>query len=150
MVNTAAIMTVHVLTTVNTMITVCLDTSEYVDNDDSSCQDMVNTSAKMTVHIATALVSSSRLDSCNSLYHNIALKDILKLQCVHNCLARVITRSPSFSHSVPFLKSLHWLPVQYYIIFKICTITYQALSPKQPVYTFTAHSCKTAQTASII
>ena len=29
--------------------------------------------------IATALVSS-RLDYCNSIYHNIALKDILKLQ----------------------------------------------------------------------
>ena len=114
MVNAAAIMTVHVLTTVNTstMITVCLDTSEYVDNDDSSCQDMVNTSAKMTVHIATALVSS-RLDSCNSLYHNIALRDILKLQCVHNCLARVITRSPRCSHSVPVAAPTLWnsLPV---------------------------------------
>ena len=55
--------------------------------------------------IATAL--SSRLDYCNSLYHNIALKDILKLQRVHNCLAGVVTRSPRFSQSVPLLKSLH-------------------------------------------
>ena len=30
-----------------------------------------------------------------------------RLQCVHNCLARVLTRSPRFSHSVPLLKSLH-------------------------------------------
>ena len=83
--------------------------------------------------IATALVSS-RLDYCNSLLHNIAIKDITKLQRVQNCLARVVTRSPRFSRPVPLLKSLHWLPVRYRIIFKICTITYQALSTKQPAY----------------
>ena len=43
--------------------------------------------------IATAL-GSSRLDYCNSLLHNIAIKDITKLQRVQNCLARVVTRSP--------------------------------------------------------
>jgi len=83
--------------------------------------------------IATALVSS-RLDYCNSLLYNIAGKDITKLQRVQNCLARVVTRSPRFSRSVPLLKSLHWLPVRYRIIFKICTIAYQALSFKQPAY----------------
>ena len=37
----------------------------------------------------------------------------------------------------PLLKSLHWLPVQYRILFKMCTITYQALSSKQPSYLHT-------------
>ena len=83
--------------------------------------------------IATALVSS-RPDYCNSLYHNIALKDILKLQRVQYCLARVITRSRRFSHSAPLLESWHWLHVRHLIIFKICTITHQALSSKQPAY----------------
>ena len=55
-----------------------------------------------------------------------------KLQRVQNCLARVATRSPRFSRSV--LKSLHWLPVHFRIIFKICTIAYQALSSTQPAY----------------
>ena len=53
---------------------------------------------------------------------------------MHNCLARVVTQSPHFSHSLPLLKSVHWPPVQYGIIFKICTVTYQALSSKQPAY----------------
>ena len=83
--------------------------------------------------IATALVSS-RLDYCNSLLYNTANKDIARLQRVQNCLARVVTRSPRFSSSVPLLKSLHWLPVHYRIIFKICTISYQALASKQPTY----------------
>ena len=55
---------------------------------------------------ATALVSS-RLDYCNSLLYNIAQKNIAKLQRVQNCLARVVTRSPRFSRSVPLLKALH-------------------------------------------
>ena len=79
--------------------------------------------------IATVLVSR-KLDFCNSLYHNIALKDILKLQHVQHCLPTVITRFICFSHSAPLLKSLHRLPVRYRIIFKICAIA------------FTAHSCK--------
>ena len=65
---------------------------------------------------ATALVSS-RLDYCNSLLHNIAIKDISKLQRVQSCLARVVTRSLRLSRPVPLLKSLHWLPVRYRIIF---------------------------------
>ena len=74
--------------------------------------------------IATTLVS-------NSILHNIAINGITILRRVQNCLARVVTRSPRFSRSVPLLKSLHWLPVRYRIIFKICTITF---STKQPAY----------------
>ena len=72
----------------------------------------------VTKTTATALVSS-RLDYCNFLYYNVALKDILKLQHLQNCLARVVPWSPRFSHSLSLLKSLHWLPVRYCIIFKI-------------------------------
>ena len=91
--------------------------------------------------IATSLVSS-RLEYCNSLCHNIALKDIMKLQRVHNCLSRVVTKSPRFSHSTPLLKSLHWLPIRHRTIFKICTITYEALSSGQPAYLFATHPHK--------
>ena len=87
--------------------------------------------------IATALVSS-RLDYCNSLYHNIALEDFLKFQRMQNCLARVVTRSPRFSHSLS-LKSMHWLSLRNRIIFQICAIIYQALSYKQPAYLYYIH-----------
>ena len=43
-------------------------------------------------------------------------------------------RSPRFSRLGAVLKSLHWLPVHYRIIFKMCTVAYQALSYKQPAY----------------
>jgi len=80
-------------------------------------------------------VVTNRLDYCNSLLYNIAPKDILKVQCVQTCL--VVTRSPQFSHSVPLLKSLHWLRVQSRIIFKLyCTIAYHTLSSGKPTYLF--------------
>ena len=81
---------------------------------------------------ATALVRS-RLDYSNSLLYNIANKDLRKLQRVQNCLASVVTRSNLY-RSVPFLKPLHWLPVHYRILFKMCTIAYQSLSSMQPAY----------------
>ena len=83
--------------------------------------------------IATAF-TSSRLDYCNSFNRKISLKDILKCQRVPNCLARVVTRSPRFFYSLPLHKSLHWQIIAYRIILKICTISYQAHSSKQPSY----------------
>ena len=68
--------------------------------------------------IATA-IASSRLYYCNFPFHNIVLKRVMNLQRVHNYLARVFTRSLRFSNSVSLLKSMHWLPVRYPIIFKI-------------------------------
>ena len=52
-------------------------------------------------------------------------KDIARLQRVQNCLARVVTKAPRFSRSVPILKRLHWLPVKFRIHFKILAIIFQ-------------------------
>ena len=47
---------------------------------------------------------------------------------------------PRFSLSVPLLTSLHWLRFHYRIIYKMCTVTYQALSSIQPAYLNSMHS----------
>ena len=77
---------------------------------------------------------SSRFDYCNSLLSGIAETDLTKLQRVLNRLARVVTKSPPFTSSVPLLRSLHWLPVKYRVHCKICLLTYKALHEEQPVY----------------
>ena len=59
---------------------------------------------------------------------------IVILQRVQNCLARVVLRAPHFSPSLPPLKQLHWLPVNYRIKFKLSTLTYRALAIHQPPY----------------
>jgi len=85
--------------------------------------------------IATTPITSM-LYYCNSLRCNIASKDILRRQCVQHCLASVVKRYPRFSNFVPLLKSVHWLPVQYLIISKLCTITYQITYSGEPSYLF--------------
>ena len=44
---------------------------------------------------------------------------------------RVVLRAPRFSPSLPLLKQLHWLPVNYRIQFKLSTLTYRALAIHQ-------------------
>ena len=68
--------------------------------------------------IATALVTSS-LHYCNCLFLNIAFKNIKKLQRVQHCIPSVVNRSSRFTRSMPLQKSLHWLPVQYRIIWSV-------------------------------
>ena len=83
--------------------------------------------------LATALVSS-RLDYCNSLLYGIADIDLTRLQHVQNQQARLVTKSPPFTRSIPLLRSLHWLPLRFRILFKINSLTYKTLHEKQPVY----------------
>ena len=58
------------------------------------------------------------------------------LQRIQNCLARLVTKAPRFSHSVSILKwlGLHRLPVKYHIHIEICAITFQALKDNQLAY----------------
>ena len=77
---------------------------------------------------------SSRFDYCNSVLSGIAETDLTELQGVLNRLARVVTKSPPFTRSVPLLCSFHWPPVKYKVHFKICLLTYKALHEEQPVY----------------
>ena len=51
---------------------------------------------------------------------------------VQNQLARLVTKSPPFTRSLPLLHSLHWLPVWFRILFKINFLTYKTLCEKQP------------------
>ena len=83
--------------------------------------------------LATALVSS-RLDYCNSLLYGIADIDLTWLERVQNQLARLVTKSPPFPRSIPLLRSLHWLPVRFRILFKINLLPCKTLREKQPVY----------------
>ena len=65
---------------------------------------------------------------------------ILKLQCVQNCLAKVVILPPQFSHSIPLLKSLPWFPVHSRIVFKLCTVAYQTISSGEPSHLFSTLS----------
>ena len=70
----------------------------------------------------------------NSLFYGLPNYSIHRLQKVQNTAARFVTHNVRSSHITPILKSLHWLPVNYRINFKICYITHHALSLHEPHY----------------
>ena len=57
-----------------------------------------------------------------------------KLQRVQNAAARLVVQESRFCHITPLLKSLHWLPVKYRIVFKILLITFKAIHGLPPAY----------------
>ena len=70
----------------------------------------------------------------NSLLYGLPDCLLKKLQHVQNAAARLITLSRKHEHITPILFNLHWLPINYRIIFKILLITYKALNDLAPSY----------------
>ena len=59
---------------------------------------------------------------------------INKLQIIQNAAARIVTFTKKTDHITPLLCKLHWLPVQYRIIFKILLLVYKGLNGLAPAY----------------
>ena len=87
-------------------------------------------SDETAILLANAMVSS-RLDYCNSLLYGVSKSNIAKLQRVQNALCRIIFRLDKMSHVTPFLKKLHWLPIQHCILFKYNLLVFRAINLSQ-------------------
>lgn len=87
-----------------------------------------------SLEVAIHAFITSRLDYCNSLYYGISKNQISRLQVVQNAAARFLKGGKKFDHVTPFLRSLHWLPVQYRIDYKILLLVYKSLNNLAPSY----------------
>ena len=61
----------------------------------------------------------SRVDYCNSLLAGCPKYLLSKLQKVQNNAARLIFRTTRSAHITPMLHSLHWLPIEQKIEYKL-------------------------------
>ena len=76
----------------------------------------------------------SKIDYCNSLLYGIPDKLLNRIQRIQNYAARVVPRLHKFSHIAPALATLHWLPANRWIDFKIALLVYKALNGQAPAY----------------
>ena len=77
---------------------------------------------ELTEAIINAFVTTN-LDYCNAILYGLpTYMDLVllnHLQLVQNRAARIVTFSKKYEHIIPSLIDLHWLPVEYRIIYKI-------------------------------
>ncbi len=89
---------------------------------------------KEAIQILVHSVISSRLDYCNALLADIPDYLVHRLQVLQNCAARLVSEVHKREHITPVLFSLHWLPVECRIKFKVLLLVFKALNGKAPNY----------------
>ena len=85
-------------------------------------------------HLSTALYISTRIDNCNSLLVNLPACSLQKLQRVLNTAARIVSLRPKRDDIIPVLISLHWLPIEHRIHYKIMLLVFRCLHNLAPSY----------------
>jgi hypothetical protein len=91
----------------------------------------------LTTEDASSLAVSlihSKLDYCNSLLYNTSISNAKSRQRIQSNLARLVLQPSSPTSAETLLQTLHWLPVQHRITYKIACLTHAALKTKQPAY----------------
>jgi len=76
----------------------------------------------------------SKLDYGNALLIGCKCKDLARLQRLQNRAARIVYQVPRRHSTSPLLNSLHWLPVEKRIRFKILLHVFKVLNGLSPIY----------------
>ena len=90
-------------------------------------------SDEVTKTLISAFVLS-RFDYCNSLLAGCPKYLLFKLQKVQNSAARLVLRCSKLSHITPMLESLHWLPIDSRIVYKLSLLCFKSLNGLAPSY----------------
>ena len=77
----------------------------------------------------------SRVDYCNSLLAGLPAQSIDHLQSILDASARLACGLHTYDHITPALHDrLHWLPMQQWITYKLCLLTFKEVQGVAPRY----------------
>jgi hypothetical protein len=79
-----------------------------------------------TKKLAVAFILS-RLDYCNAVLADIPDEKIAKLQRIQNSAARLVLHKSKRDSTTALLRTLHWLPVNARIKYKVATLCHQCI-----------------------
>lgn len=85
-------------------------------------------------HAAARSLILSRLDFHNALLHQGPAYQLQRLQRVQNTAARLVVGAERRAPSRPILSSLHWLPIEARINYKVCIFAFRAIRKTGPSY----------------
>ena len=89
--------------------------------------------AEVTSGLVSAFVTT-RLDYCNSVLAGLPQSMIDPLQRVQNAAAILVAGTGTRDHITPVLRSLHWLPIKFRIIYKLCVLMHLVRVGRSPAY----------------
>ena len=94
----------------------------------------VNILVVMSLNNSSRHLFLSRFDYCNALLAGLPASSTAPLQRCQNAAARLVLNLKSSDHITPALIELHWLPIKYRIIYKLCLLVHKSLSLTAPSY----------------
>ena len=117
----------------------CLENNLSMDNAVSHLRRSCNLELRKIANIRSYLSDAatqklvlslviSKLDYCSSLFYNMSLENIHKLQLIQNYAARLLKKASKRSSAKLLLKDLHWLQVKGRIIYKIAVLVFNIIN----------------------
>ena len=97
----------------------------------SSVRHLLSIDATKTLFNAFVL---PKLDYCHSLFYGSPMYMLERLQNIQNSAARLIFRCRKQNHISPLLMSLHWLPINARIEYKLSVFCHSFLLGLSPIY----------------
>ena len=85
--------------------------------------------------VACSLVSS-RLDYANSVLFDTSAKNLARLHRIQSTLAGIIIIQRGWISISKTLSDLHWLPMKFWVDFKVATLTFKVLKSGEPGYLY--------------
>ena len=74
------------------------------------------------------LLFFSRLDYCNSLLSRYPQFFLNRLQKIENNVAHLILKASKTDHTTPHFHTLHWLPINARVKYKLCSYCFVAIT----------------------